>query len=269
MFVTRAATALAALVFFLAALFFLPPAAWALLMLAGLAVAGWEWGALAHYGGFSRAVYAAVIVASAAAVYFAAHSVAAAWETPLYALSLAFWVLVAPLWLAQGWSTRNRLAVAAAGWIALVPMWLALVRLQATPWALLMFMSIVWLADTAAYLAGKTWGRRKIAPSISPGKTWEGAFGALAAVAVYYAVLLLAADPGRRYLDGWPGLAVFAALFVLSVEGDLFESWMKRQAGVKDSGHILPGHGGILDRIDGLTSTLPAAAIALILMSTP
>jgi phosphatidate cytidylyltransferase len=141
-------------------------------------------------------------------------------------------------------------------------MWLALVRLQPTPWALLVVMSVVWIADTAAYFAGKSFGRNKLAPQISPGKTWEGAFGAMAAVAVYYGVLLLL-EPQQRYFNGIAGLGVFLLILVLSIEGDLFESWMKRQAGVKDSGQLLPGHGGILDRIDGLTATMPLAALAL------
>jgi phosphatidate cytidylyltransferase len=142
-------------------------------------------------------------------------------------------------------------------------MWLALVHLQARPWALLLFMSIVWVADTAAYLAGRTWGRRKLAPRVSPGKSWEGVIGAAVALALYYVLLWFIVPADGRLFAAAPGALVFAALLALSVEGDLFESWMKRQAGVKDSGHLLPGHGGILDRIDGLTSTMPAAALAL------
>jgi phosphatidate cytidylyltransferase len=159
---------------------------------------------------------------------------------------------------------RNPVVLGAVGWVAMVPMWLALVRLQPTPWALLLVMSIVWIADTAAYLAGKSFGKHKLAPLISPGKTWEGALGALVAVAVYYGAILLLVDSANRYFTPAAGLGVFVAILVLSVEGDLFESWLKRQAGVKDSGQILPGHGGILDRVDGLTATMPLAALALL-----
>jgi phosphatidate cytidylyltransferase len=144
-------------------------------------------------------------------------------------------------------------------------MWLALVQLQTAPWALLLFLSVVWVADTAAYLSGKRWGRTKLAPRISPGKTWEGALGAAAAVGVYYVVLWVLASRADRYFDGWWGLFIFGVILALSVEGDLFESWIKRRAGVKDSGQILPGHGGILDRIDGLTAAIPAAALAFYL----
>jgi phosphatidate cytidylyltransferase len=119
---------------------------------------------------------------------------------------------------------------------------------------------LVWVADTAAYFAGRKWGRRKLAPSISPGKTWEGAWGGLAA-AVAYAIICGTFLLGTM---GWPALVVAAAvLTAISIVGDLFESAAKRQAGVKDSGALLPGHGGILDRIDSATAVLPVAALLL------
>jgi phosphatidate cytidylyltransferase len=268
MFMTRVVTAAIALAVFLAALFFLPQQLWALFLLVVLGIGSWEWAALASFHGPIRAAYTAIVVLSALALYYFAPGFTVgrhSGDLAVYALSCIFWVAVVPFWLAMRWTTRNPVLLGVAGWIALVPMWLALVRLQATPWALLLFMSIVWIADTAAYLAGKSFGRNKLAPLISPGKTWEGAFGALAAVALYYGVLLLALPQAERYFDGWSGLGLFAAILVLSIEGDLFESWMKRQAGVKDSGQVLPGHGGILDRIDGLTATMPAAALAFYL----
>ena len=128
---------------------------------------------------------------------------------------------------------------------------------------MLALMGIVWVADSAAYFAGHQWGKRKLAPSVSPGKTWEGVAGAALAVAVYHALVW-----NFGFGLHAPGLALAAAalvaiLFPLSVIGDLFESWIKRQAGVKDSGTLLPGHGGVLDRIDALTSTLPLAALTV------
>ena len=121
------------------------------------------------------------------------------------------------------------------------------------------------LADIAAYFTGRAFGRRKLAPSISPGKSWEGAYGAVVGVAVYGLACLSyigypLGEPGRLVL-ALVGLVAFTAV---SIIGDLFESMVKRQAGVKDSGTLLPGHGGILDRIDSLTSTLPLAALVVL-----
>jgi len=119
---------------------------------------------------------------------------------------------------------------------------------------------LVWIAATAAYFVGRAWGRRKLAPSISPGKTWEGAWGGIAA-AIAYAMI------GGTFLLGtadWLSLfLVGVALAVISIIGDLFESAAKRQAGVKDSGALLPGHGGILDRVDSAAAVLPVAALLL------
>ncbi len=122
------------------------------------------------------------------------------------------------------------------------------------------------IADTAAYFAGRAFGRRKLAPTISPGKTWEGVYGALLATAVYTLVLLLLAPEAIHAgplsppaLFGWVGLVL--SLTGLSVVGDLFKSLLKRQRGVKDSGRILPGHGGVIDRIDALLAVMPPAAL--------
>ena len=260
MLMQRVITAIIALAVFGSALFFLPQAGWAVLMLVVLALGASEWTALARIGGAARIAYIALIVLSAAALYFLPQ-----FDVYVYALSVAFWLLVAPFWLAQRWTMRNGLVLGAAGWIAMVPMWLALVRLQPTPWALLLVMSVVWIADTAAYAAGKSFGKNKLAPLISPGKTWEGALGAAIAVAVYFVAVQMLVEPANRYFPMGLGLGLFLLIFVLSVEGDLFESWLKRQAGVKDSGQLLPGHGGILDRVDGLTATMPLAALAFLL----
>ena len=124
-------------------------------------------------------------------------------------------------------------------------------------------MAVVWVADIAAYFTGRAFGRRKLAPSISPGKTWEGAAGAAVAVLAFgFGVLAM------RGAELQGGVAVIAVVLLawtaVSIVGDLFESLLKRQAGLKDSGNILPGHGGILDRIDSLTSTLPMVALGAV-----
>jgi phosphatidate cytidylyltransferase len=179
-----------------------------------------------------------------------------------------FWVLVAPPWVIARWPTQRPLAMLLLGWIVLVGAWVALVDLQArSPWLVLAAMAIVWIADTAAYFSGRAFGRRKLAPLVSPGKTWEGVYGAWVAVALYALVLVpYASTAGFRMPMSAPVMAawvVFAmGLASVSVIGDLFESLLKRHAGVKDSGTLLPGHGGILDRIDALLAAMPIAALA-------
>jgi len=128
-------------------------------------------------------------------------------------------------------------------------------------------MALVWIADSAAYFTGRAFGRRKLAPQISPGKSWEGVYGGLVAVGVYAAWLLVVARDHGLAGASTPGAAVAwiataLVLTLLSVGGDLFESLLKRHAGVKDSGRTLPGHGGVLDRIDALLAAMPAAALA-------
>lgn len=150
------------------------------------------------------------------------------------------------------------------GWVILLPTCLALYQLRAIePLLLLGFMGVIWVADSVAYFAGRAFGKHKLAPQISPGKTWEGVFAALGGVLIY-AVIWSSWMNSDDKLILWL-LPFLLMLTVLGIIGDLFESLLKRQAGVKDSGKILPGHGGILDRIDALTSTLPLAVLAVIL----
>jgi len=153
----------------------------------------------------------------------------------------------------------HRPALIAVGFLVIVPAAVALAVLP--PVEVLAVLVLVWIADTAAYFVGRAWGRRKLAPSISPGKSWEGAFGGVVA-AVAYAIIC------GTFLWGnaWPAyLAAAVVLAAISIVGDLFESAAKRQAGVKDSGTLLPGHGGILDRIDSATAVLPVAALLLLI----
>lgn len=266
---TRLATAVVLLAACVAALFFLPNQGWAILLLPVLLAASWEWGGLAGLTQAARGTFAVVVLVSAFLLWlFASGSVDIAVnhhaipDAVVYGLACAFWLLVAPAWLAGRWRVRAPLALGIAGWIVLVPSWLALVRLQSDPERLLAILGIVWLADTAAFLAGSKWGRRKLAPDISPGKTWEGVAGAGAAVAVYY-VVLANATPGWPWWKSMGGAALFALVALNGIVGDLFESWIKRQAGMKDSGTLLPGHGGVLDRVDSMTSSLPFAALLL------
>jgi phosphatidate cytidylyltransferase len=179
-----------------------------------------------------------------------------------------FWIFVAPPWVIERWPTQRRTPMVVLGWVVLLGAWVALVELQArSPWLVLAAMAIVWIADTAAYFSGRAFGRRKLAPLVSPGKSWEGVYGAWVAVALYALALVpFAGSAGYRgavtpaTVAAW---VIFAVLLAsVSVVGDLFESLLKRHAGVKDSGTILPGHGGILDRTDALLAAMPIAALA-------
>jgi phosphatidate cytidylyltransferase len=188
---------------------------------------------------------------------------------PWFALAALFWFTAAPAWLVFGWAPRQRPLLAATGILVLVPTWLAMVALrELSPYALLHVMALVWVADSVAYFVGRRYGKHKLAPAISPGKTWEGVLGGFAGVAIYLMLTVLVVIGTQAIGSNLP-LPLFvvvvlgAPLTVASVIGDLFESWMKRQAGLKDSGSLLPGHGGVLDRIDALTATLPVAAAAV------
>jgi len=184
------------------------------------------------------------------------------WNRLLFGAAALFWVFAAPLWL------RRKPEVHAAvllpvGALVLVAAFAALAALREAGTGLLLWiMAIVWVSDTAAYFCGLRYGRHKLAPLISPGKTWEGAWGALVAVLAYASALEFLVPRLFPGIDGGPApfLLAAVALAVLGILGDLFESQMKRRAGVKDSGRLLPGHGGVLDRIDALLPVLPAAA---------
>ena len=215
-----------------------------------------EWARLCRLGSAAAWLYSAALAAAFGLLLFLGNP---AVFIALLAAAL-FWIVFVPLWLARGVAAQHRAGLVAAGVIVLVPAGYGLAALE--PRMVLAVLVLVWLADTAAYFVGRKWGRRKLAPSISPGKTWEGAWGGLAA-AMAYAIICGTFLLGT---SGWPAyLAVAVLLAAVSIVGDLFESAAKRQAGVKDSGTLLPGHGGIMDRIDSATAVLPVAALLLAL----
>ncbi|MCC7080272.1 MAG: phosphatidate cytidylyltransferase [Burkholderiales bacterium] len=260
--VRRIITVAIILPLFLVALFWLPRPLWGATMLFVVVLACIEWGALTALA--PRALVAFTLLVASACVAVAWLR-AAGGALVLWA-AIAFWLVVAPLWLRRT-MPANSLALALAGAIVLVSAWYSLYLLQEAAGRLLALLGVVWTTDTAAYFVGRSFGRRKLAPSISPGKTWEGVFGAIAAVGVYYGLLWWLWAPaflaGHRAAD----LILVAGMLALSIEGDLFESWVKRRAGVKDSGRMLPGHGGVLDRIDGLVAALPLAALGSVIAS--
>lgn len=260
----RILTATVLIALFLPSLFFLPPAAW--MAICALAIAGcaWEWGGLSGLKPPGRVVYA-VGVGLAAGYLAAAQIDRQGW----YLAATAFWCVLAPWLLWQRPTFRGPWVRLLLGVVVLLPVGLALIDLRGiSPGLLLAVMAIVWISDSAAYFAGRSFGRNKLAPAVSPGKTWEGVYGALVAVLVYaiICVMLIAPIVIPRWLQAMAAGPVLVLLLWLllaggGIVGDLIESLLKRAAGVKDSGSLLPGHGGILDRVDALLPILPIAAL--------
>lgn len=269
---TRVITALVLVAILLPSLFWLPQSVWALLIAGFIGVGAWEWGALLGWRGPARIALgvatalfcAALALLDPAAIGADGFAPAQTWVFACYGLSTVFWLLLVPFWLRGKWAVRG-LPGLLVGAVVLLPTWLAMVQLRAfgAPLLLAVF-ALVWMADIAAYFAGRRFGRHKLAPTISPGKTWEGAAGATLGVLVYGLVL------GHLHLAGKVALPLWVLALLLatavSIIGDLFESLLKRKAGIKDSSNVLPGHGGVLDRIDSLTSTLPLVALAWLLL---
>ncbi|MGH8750525.1 MAG: phosphatidate cytidylyltransferase [Burkholderiales bacterium] len=262
MFKTRIITAALLLLLFLAALFYLPDYGWIALNLLITAAAAWEWGQL----GKLQPVWLFVSMVSVvcAALVYVAQGLGD-FDLMLYALALMFWLIAAPFWLIYQWRA-GKFWFTACGLLVLASTCLALVQLRESGAGLLLWLlSVVWVADSAAFFCGKKFGKRKLVPAISPGKTWEGVWGAVLAVTLYALAIAAASENHGIIVLGkplpWYGiLLAHWVITLLSIVGDLFESLLKRQAGVKDSGTLLPGHGGVLDRVDGLTSSLPVMA---------
>lgn len=260
---TRIVTSLILMSTFLAGLFLLPDAYWALLMLAFIVPGAWEWARLTGFSARAQYIFAAVVLVAGVLL------LPGMWQQTIpgiheYALFLAmpaaalFWLVLVPIWLLTHYKITHKGLLAVSGILVLLPAWLALIYLRKfSPWLLLAAVMVVAIADSAAYFSGKAFGRRKLAPRISPGKTWEGVIGAAVAVSIYGVSLCVIFNISLWLMVG------ALVLMILSIVGDLFESLLKRQAGVKDSSQILPGHGGILDRVDGLASTLPLVVFYL------
>ena len=262
---TRVITALL-LVTGLALILFAMPRLAALLTFAAIAaLAAWEWGGLMRQDQPARIMYAFVLL-----LFCWQLTVAAPQLIPvLLGLSAAFWILVIPLWLRFKWTLAgNDFFGYLIGALVILPTWAAMVALHAvSPWLMLAAMALVWVADISAYFAGRAFGKYKLAPAISPGKTWEGVAGAVVGVLIYGGIVLAFSPLAGELPLGIPLLVLLLVLLTaVSVMGDLFESLLKRQAGIKDSSGLLPGHGGVLDRMDALTSTLPLAALILYLV---
>jgi len=262
----RLLTVAVVLPLFMGMMFLAPNAVWGGVLAIAVAAGAFEWARLAGFSALGRSIFVATVVVSCAALLLLSILVPEplfdTWFLyPICLLAMLFWVLPAPAVLHFHWRMGRPPLVSIAGWLVLVPTWLAAMILQRQPLLLLLLLGAVWIADTAAYFAGRRFGSHKMAPRISPGKTVEGLVGAYIAVLIYVAIVLRVYAP-EAGLTAYLSLLVFAIILTsLSVEGDLLESWFKRQAGAKDSGDLLPGHGGILDRIDSMTATMPFAAL--------
>jgi len=267
------------------AIFYLPLAYFAALLMAILGIGAWEWGPLMGFEGKTRRIGFVITTLILIGSIWALLSPSDLWlndkELHTYAVSLlwvsvAWWILSAFLMFSypnsSGFWAKHSSVRGIFGWLTLIPTWLAFMVIRTNDYQadtyhgaqLLMFLFLmVWSADVGAYFVGKAIGKNKLMPNVSPGKTFEGFLGG-----VVFACLLVAIT---AYNLNWANQQVITALLVtvlittVSVLGDLNESMFKRQAGVKDSGSILPGHGGILDRIDSLTATAPVFALCYVL----
>ncbi|HKZ72875.1 MAG TPA: phosphatidate cytidylyltransferase [Steroidobacteraceae bacterium] len=237
----------------------LPPLATILALTVAVLAGAWEWSAfLRTSSAWVRGAYVVLIAAL----------LPVAWEftvTPerrdaLLMIALAWWT-VALLWVALAPRRVTPLAAGLAGILALVPAWVALIRLldlqHGTQW-LLFALVLVWTADIGAFFFGRRYGRVPLAPAVSPGKTWEGVIGGFAASAF---IALAGAWWFGVSLAKFLPLCIAAVAF--SIVGDLTESLLKRYAGVKDSGSVFPGHGGVMDRIDSVTGAAPVLLLGL------
>lgn len=256
----RVVTALVLAPLAILAVLYMPPPWFALAFGALFAVGLWEWTRLCGLVG--RWPRVLVVALFALALWLLWPERETLW-LPLSLVGAGFWLL-ALLWLgfARIGHGPGPLAVALkllAGVLVLAPAWLAAVHLdgdgpRGALWVLYV-MTLIWCADIFAYLAGRRFGKRKLAPAISPGKTWAGVYGALLGAGLYALLLGLSHLHLRpAMLIGFVGLSLLCV--AMSIVGDLFESLVKRQAGVKDSGIIFPGHGGVFDRFDSLFAAL-------------
>ena len=267
---TRIITAVVLLAVLLPILFFLPPVYIGAFFLVAVLAGAWEWSRLlmpeAPRAAWLYATFCSVIIF----VLLAFQNVA--WQFSLLLLAVIFWFFIAPFMLAKGMNLslqKLRPFYVLLGLILLPATWFAIVFLRELGLVfLLSTMALVWVADIGAYFVGKAFGRRKLAVQISPGKSVEGAVGGLVLCYAYALGCVFFLPFESTIFGAWairfgwvPMLMMVTLLTAFSIFGDLFESQLKRLAGVKDSSQLLPGHGGVLDRVDALIPTMPIAAI--------
>jgi phosphatidate cytidylyltransferase len=251
-------------------IFYLPVPEFMVFIGAIVTLGAWEWANLSGVTDkLGRVAYAGLI----AGLLVGLHLFDLEQEADILYVALAWWVLAFVLVITHPklisiWG--NSIMRLIMGVVILVPMWIGFVQIKSYPFSdylILFVMFMVWGADVGAYFAGRTFGKRKLAPNVSPGKTWEGVYGGMATT------LLIAVGAGfylqhKTYLDlsveQWVTLfAITLIVTAVSVVGDLVESMVKRHRGIKDSSNLLPGHGGVMDRIDSMTAALPVFALCL------
>lgn len=269
----RVITALILLALLLPALFYPSPTPFNAITLLLIAAAGWEWARLNGCAQLSALLWGGVLGSVLAALWLTVGlSAAGPW---LWWIAGGFWLLLTPWLLKQGiggWPLVPRSLRLGVGWALIGLAWWAMAQARELGIGMLLsILLLVWVADVAAYFGGKALGKRKLAIHISPGKSWEGAIsGGLGVLVLAFVWNAWWPDPSSPTLFthlfawGWP-LAVLAVLLLtaMSVTGDLVESLVKRSAGMKDSSHLLPGHGGVLDRVDALLPVLPVAMMLM------
>jgi phosphatidate cytidylyltransferase len=267
---TRIITAIVLMAVLLPILFLLPPNYLGAFFLVALLAAAWEWSRMlapeAKKAAWLYATFCLVII------LFLLGMQAVSWQFSLLMMSVLFWIFLAPFILAKGMNLslqKFKPFYSILGLIILPATWFALVFLRELGLVfLLSSMALVWVADIGAYFIGKAFGKHKLAAQISPGKSIEGAIGGLVLCYLYALLCVVYLPLGDTLFGAWairfgwvPMFLMVTVLAAFSVFGDLFESQLKRLAGVKDSSHLLPGHGGVLDRVDALIPTMPIAAL--------
>lgn len=265
---TRVITALILAPIAIGGIFFLPPMGFALFTGAIIALGAWEWANMAGMSHPAARVTYAVVVAAVLFLLYQPHS-AVLW------LALVWWgvCLLLVRSYPQGSSAWAPVPLRAVmGGLVLVPAWVGLNQLRTGGFhfgsvnnnllVILYVFFIVWVADIGAYFAGRAFGKAKLAPRVSPGKSWAGVWGGLAAVSVLATIVAYLADASVR--DGLLLIVASLVTGMVSVLGDLLESMLKRYRGIKDSSQLLPGHGGIMDRIDSLTAAIPVFTLLIV-----
>jgi phosphatidate cytidylyltransferase len=258
MLISRILSAFVMLLVFLSSMFLFSGRYFSFVIYIPSLLALFEWSKLLYFKSHEKKIF---LIISLILIYFIDQHLDADNSRLILLIASVFWLCIAPLFLLFKINLKNFFLSALIGWVLVMPLIISLNYLiQLSPWVVLLVLTSIWLADSGAYFFGKQFGKKKLAPTISPGKTWEGFLGALFVVSSFSIAVTY-----FGFVNSYMAIFFFNLILVLSVEGDLFESYIKRMAKVKDSGDLIPGHGGVLDRIDSLCSSLPLAT--LIIMS--